>query len=57
MLRDAYTAAENGDYTAIHELQILFRSPYDEHSPEMESKYYGPTPVKYRDRGGISYYS
>ena len=44
ILAEAYTAAELGDFSLVHELQRVFASPYDEHSAEIEAKYYQLTP-------------
>jgi uncharacterized protein YdiU (UPF0061 family) len=57
MLAEAYTAAEAGDFTIVHQLQHLFASPYAEHSAEMEAKYYKTTPAHMEDVAGIAYFS
>ena len=38
MLVDAYKHAEKGDYSLLKELEVLFRTPYDEQSLENENK-------------------
>ena len=49
MLAEAYTAAGEGDHSAVHRLQELFRRPYDEQA-EFESRYYRRAP----DRCGMT---
>merc|ERR1712176_750840 len=39
MLKDAYTAAQKGDFTLVKELFELFKEPYDEQC-SFENKYY-----------------
>lgn len=56
MLMQAYSAAEEGDFSVIEELARLFRTPYDEH-PELEAKYYRRTPDEMRSKAGVSYFS
>ena len=46
MLVNAYTAAENGDYEPLKELELLFRQPYEEQSDLYESKYYRKTSLE-----------
>ncbi|TDF39289.1 hypothetical protein EYS14_07125 [Alteromonadaceae bacterium M269] len=53
----AYKQAEEGNYALIEELQSVLTNPYDEQSPEMESKYYRLRPQEYFEAGGISHYS
>jgi uncharacterized protein YdiU (UPF0061 family) len=57
MLAEAYTAAELGDFTVIHQLQHLFAAPYAEHTAEVAAKYYRTTPPHMADVAGISYFS
>ena len=56
VLAEAYTAAERGDYSILHELLEVFSSPYDEH-PEAEAKYYRTPPAAMVNKAGISYFS
>lgn len=53
----AYKAAENGDYTLIHELQEVMNHPYDEQSREIEKKYYRLKPSEFFNIAGISHIS
>lgn len=57
ILAEAYTAAELGDFSVLHELQQVFASPYEEHSAEVDAKYYVKTPEHMAGRGGIAYFS
>ena len=57
LIAPAYEAAEKGDYRLVKELQDLFNDPYNEHSNEMEEKFYRLRPSKYSNYGGISHYS
>jgi len=52
----AYEAAEKGDLSVLHELEGLFRHPYDE-QPQLAHKYYQRTPDEYRQKAGVSYFS
>jgi len=56
MLANAYTAAEQGDHSVVHELLALFRTSFDEH-PALEAKYYRRMPEVVRGKAGISYFS
>ena len=38
MLAEAYTKAEAGDFSAVHQLAEVFSRPYDEHKGEVEAK-------------------
>lgn len=40
----AYEKAENGDYSIINELMLLLEQPYDEHTHELEARWYLKTP-------------
>ncbi len=53
----AYKAAEQGNYSLIHELQEVMTSPYDEQSKEIEEKYYREKPTEFFDKAGISHVS
>ena len=53
----AYQLAEHGDYSLIRELQTVFTNPYDEQSPEIESKYDRLRPKEFFQAGGVSHYS
>lgn len=54
MLVEAYTAANRGDYSVVHELYELFRHPYDE-QPRFEDKYYRRTADAALARPGTAY--
>jgi len=56
MLVRAYRAAEAGDHSVLHELEELFKRPYDE-QPDMEGTYYAKTPPAMQQVGGVSYFS
>lgn len=45
MLADAYTKAEKGDFSTLHELMSVFASPYDEQDASVAAKYYRSTPA------------
>lgn len=45
MLVSAYEAANKGNFKIINELQILFETPYAEHSIEIITKYYKKSPL------------
>jgi len=51
MLVEAYTKANHGDYSTVHELAKLFCNPYDE-QPEFEDKYFKKTPAATYASGG-----
>lgn len=53
----AYKAAQNGDYSLIHELQEVMKHPYDEQSKEIEEKYYREKPTEFFDIAGVSHVS
>ena len=53
----AYQKAMQGDYSLVHELQEILTSPYEEHSQEVEEKYYRLKPLDLIKTGGISHYS
>ena len=53
----AYQQASKGDYTLLNELQEVMRRPYNEHSKEIEEKYYQLKPSKYFEVAGISHIS
>ena len=38
MLAEAYTKAEAGDFSAVHQLAEVFSRPYDEHEGDVEAK-------------------
>jgi len=56
MLVLAYEAAEKGELDVLHELEALFRRPFDE-QPALADKYYQRTPDEYRQKAGVSYFS
>ncbi len=53
----AYQQAAKGDFAPVHELQEVLTKPYDEQSPEIETKYYRLRPQAYFGAGGVSHYS
>lgn len=53
---EAYTAAQAGDYSRVHELQALFAAPFDEH-PAMAEKYYRRAPDGAAALGGTGFMS
>jgi uncharacterized protein YdiU (UPF0061 family) len=53
----AYQKATHGDYTLIEELQEVMTNPYEEHSKEIEEKYYKEKPSELFEIAGISYVS
>jgi uncharacterized protein YdiU (UPF0061 family) len=53
----AYKAAQNGDYSLIHELQAVMTHPYTEQSSETEHKYYRKKPDEFFEIAGISHIS
>ncbi len=56
MLAEAYTAAEQGELSVLHELAQLFRTPYAE-QPEREARWYKKAPAEVRKKGGVSFFS
>ena len=58
MLKEAYTKADQGDYSIIIELHQLFLKPYDE-QPHFQDKYYMRAPNEiYEGKGaGILFMS
>ena len=57
MLAEAYTKAEKGDFSAVHELQQIFAAPFDEHSADVETRYYRKPPAELEKKAGIAYFS
>ena len=57
MLAEAYTKAEKGDFSTLHELNALFAAPFDEATPELSQKYYRKPPSTMEKKAGISYFS
>lgn len=53
----AYKAAEKGQFSLIHELQLMLSEPYIEQSQERETQYYTLRPSEFFGAGGISHYS
>lgn len=51
----AYTEAQQGDYSLIHELQEVMTDPYTEHSQIIEEKYYREKPSEFFEIAGISH--
>jgi len=53
----AYKAAQEGDYSLIHELQEVMQNPYAEQSAEIEKKYYREKPAELFEIAGVSHVS
>lgn len=53
----AYEAAEKGDYSVLHELETLLRSPYDEQTVELSRKWYIRTPDYAVNMPGVKFMS
>ena len=56
-LAPAYQAAQEGDFSLVHELQALVANPYAEQSEALAHKFYRVKPDIYATMGGISHYS
>ncbi len=57
LIAPAYKNAEQGDYSLIKELQVVFSNPYEEQSLELEKKYDRLKPKDFFNAGGVSHYS
>ena len=57
ILAEAYTKAEGGDFSVLHELMHVFATPFDEHTPELSAKYYRLPPSEVEKRAGIAFFS
>jgi len=57
ILAEAYTKAEVGDLTVVHELLELFATPFDEQTEELAAKYYRRAPSGVEKKAGIGYFS
>ncbi|OJF69258.1 hypothetical protein BK026_10905 [Alteromonas sp. V450] len=57
LISPAYKAAEEGNFTHIHELQQVLTAPYDEQTEAVEKKYYQRRPLEFFNAGGVSHYS
>ena len=57
MLAEAYTKAEKGDFSTVRELAKIFAAPFDEHSADVEARYYTRPPAKLEKKAGIAYFS
>lgn len=57
MLVRAYEAAYDGDYSIIEELQQLLRSPYDEQTQDLSTKYYRRAPAWAQEMPGVKFMS
>jgi uncharacterized protein YdiU (UPF0061 family) len=53
----AYKAAEDGDYTLMHELHEVMNHPYDEQTKAIEEKYYREKPSHLFEIAGVSHVS
>ncbi len=53
----AYQQATEGNYSLIKEMQEIMIKPYDEHSTEVEKKYYRLKPSEFFEIAGISHIS
>ena len=56
MLAAAYTKAEKGDFSVLHELLEVLTSPFDEHTPEIAAKYYRRPPTELEKKAGLAYF-
>jgi len=57
MLVEAYQAAEKGDFSVLTELQGVFASPFDEHTPELTARYFKRAPAALVKKAGVGYFS
>ena len=57
LIAPAYEQAARGDYSLVHELQTVFRNPYEPLSPELAARYDQLKPQEFFGAGGISHYS
>lgn len=57
ILVEAYTKANEGDYSLVLELQEVMNQPYEEQTKEIEEKYYAKKPMEFFDMAGISHIS
>lgn len=57
MLVDAYSAADNEDYSILNELYKLIQTPYDEGTSEQIASYYQRAPASATARGGTAFMS
>ena len=57
LIAPAYEQAAHGDYSLVHELQTVFRNPYEPLSAELAARYDQLRPREFFGTGGISHYS
>ncbi|WP_115016154.1 protein adenylyltransferase SelO family protein [Synechococcus sp. UW140] len=57
LIAPAYEQAARGEYSLVHELQTVFRNPYEPLSPELAARYDQLRPREFFGAGGISHYS
>ena len=57
LIAPAYEQAAHGDYSLVHELQTVFRHPYEPLSAELAARYDQLRPREFFGAGGISHYS
>ena len=57
LIAPAYEQAARGDYSLVHELQTVFRNPYEPLSSELAARYDQLKPQEFFGAGGISHYS
>ena len=57
LLVEAYTKANEGDYSLVLELQEVMTKPYEEQSKAIEEKYYAKKPMELFDMAGVSHIS
>ena len=57
LIAPAYEQAARGDYSLVHELQTVFRNPYEPLSAELAARYDQLRPREFFGAGGISHYS
>lgn len=56
MLREAYEAAQKGDFSVVETLQKLFTSPFNEQSSDA-ARYFQKAPSKVENLGGVAFMS
>ena len=57
MLVDAYDAANQGNYTLVHELQDVFGEPFEEQSADTTARFYRRRPDCADGRPGTAFMS
>jgi len=57
LIAPAYERAATGDFSQIHDLQEMFRHPYDQPSAEVDARVDRLRPREFFNAGGVSHYS